>query len=107
MRRIFHKVDPYKEVRPMHTIAMDTITWSHRAYNGSKYEIHFIDLVFTLHPKISEAWEHRSWCVREMLRLRSDAESGADRSVMHLHELDVCEAVAVRYPKNYYAWSHR
>ena len=44
MRRIFHKVDPYKEVRPMHTIAMDTITWSHRAYNGSKYEIHFIDL---------------------------------------------------------------
>ena len=28
----------------MHTIAMDTITWSHRAYNGSKYEIHFIDL---------------------------------------------------------------
>ena len=44
MRRIFHKVDPYKEVRPMHTIAMDTITWSHRAYNGSKYEIHSIDL---------------------------------------------------------------
>ena len=70
-------------------------------------EIHFVDLVFTLHPKISEAWEHRSWCVREMLRLRSDAESGADRSVMHRHELDVCEAVAVRYPKNYYAWSHR
>ena len=40
LRRIYRKVDPYKETRPAHTFHMDTITWSHRAFCGSKYEIH-------------------------------------------------------------------
>ena len=37
MRRIFKKVDPYKEIRPAHSWHLDTITWSHRSHNGSKY----------------------------------------------------------------------
>jgi hypothetical protein len=27
-------------------------------------ELQFVDLIFTLHPKVCEVWEHRSWCVR-------------------------------------------
>ena len=48
MRRIYHKVDPYKEVRPMHTIAIDTITWSHRSHEGNKYEILCKDVASSL-----------------------------------------------------------
>jgi site-specific DNA-cytosine methylase len=40
LRRIMKKVDPYKENRVCHTFHMDTITWSHRGFCGSKYEIH-------------------------------------------------------------------
>ena len=39
-RKIFTQVDPYKEVRVMHTFSIDTITWSHKALCGSKYEIY-------------------------------------------------------------------
>ena len=40
LRRIIKKVDPYKESRVCHTFHMDTITWSHRGFCGSKYEVH-------------------------------------------------------------------
>ena len=40
LRKILRKVDPYKETRVCHTFHMDTITWSHRGFCGSKYEIH-------------------------------------------------------------------
>jgi hypothetical protein len=40
LRRIMRKVDPHKETRVCHTFHMDTITWSHRGFCGSKYEIH-------------------------------------------------------------------
>ena len=39
MRRIYKKMDPHKEKRPAYKFHMDTITWSHRAYCGSKYEV--------------------------------------------------------------------
>ena len=37
MRRIYKTVDPYRETRVAHTWSMDTITFSHRSLNGSKY----------------------------------------------------------------------
>ena len=37
MRRISKTIDPYRETRPAHTWSMDTITFSHRSLNGSKY----------------------------------------------------------------------
>ena len=43
IRRILRKVDPHKETRVCHTFHMDTITWSHRGFCGSKYEIHITD----------------------------------------------------------------
>ena len=43
MRRVYKKIDPHLETRPMYYLHMDTITWSHRAFCGSKYEIHTID----------------------------------------------------------------
>ena len=43
MRRVFRKIDPHIETRPMYYVHMDTITWSHRAFCGSRYEIHVKD----------------------------------------------------------------
>ena len=40
LRKIVRKVDPFKETRVCHTFHIDTITWSHRGFCGSKYEIH-------------------------------------------------------------------
>ena len=37
MRRIYKKVDPYRETRPAHTWSMDTVTFSHRSLKGNKY----------------------------------------------------------------------
>lgn len=37
MRRIYKYKDPYRDTRPGHTWSMDTITFSHRSLNGSKY----------------------------------------------------------------------
>ena len=38
MRRIRRQVDPHKETRPAYHMHMDTITWSHRSFQGNKYE---------------------------------------------------------------------
>ena len=91
-------------------------------------ELAFVDLVFSKHPKIAEAWEHRKWCVRELVRdvgadadaprsssprnddavdARANAHGTLPLSALLSHEIDMCELVARRYPKNYYAWSHR
>ena len=42
LRRILRKVDPHKETRVAYTFHMDTLTWSHRGFCGSKYEIHMV-----------------------------------------------------------------
>ena len=81
-------------------------------------EIAFVDLVFSKHPKIAEAWEHRKWCVRELVGSTSGSNK-VDKSLHRKkqkektlieflsHEVEMCELIARRYPKNYYAWSHR
>ena len=69
-------------------------------------EFSFIDLVFTTHPKISEAWEHRSWCLKQWKQTMQYTNSNVITDMLQ-HELEICELVAERYPKNYFAWSHR
>lgn len=44
MRRINKKVDPHRETRVGHTWVMDSITWSDRSLNGSKYTVVLRDL---------------------------------------------------------------
>jgi len=88
-------------------------------YKLFKQELQFVDLVFTTHPKIGEAWEHRSWCVKQIFQQCHTTRSILDTqqqqqqlpspalTLLLKHEIDICELVAERYPKNYYAWSHR
>ena len=65
-------------------------------------ELSFLSLVFSKHPKSSEAWSHRRWVLTQLLALPS-----ADRCAAIREELRVVTASAERYPKNYHAWSHR
>ena len=44
MRRIFRKVDPYRETRPGHTWAMDGITFDTRSEQGCKYLVVLRDM---------------------------------------------------------------
>ena len=96
-------------------------------------ELKFIDVVFSTHPKVGEAWAHRSWCVQQIWQQRhhhvaTGATGATDTtttattatttattatttatslSILFNHEIDICELIAGRYPNNYYAWSHR
>jgi hypothetical protein len=73
-------------------------------------ELKYLDLVFTTHPKVGESWEHRSWCIKQIWQQQQTLSSSlilTPLSCVLSHEVDVCELIASRYPKNYYAWSHR
>ena len=73
LRRIQRKVDPHKETRVAHTFHLDTLTWSHRGFCGSKYEIHitceatsFPDSLF-LHSKADSLSAIESWIIQMRL----------------------------------------
>jgi site-specific DNA-cytosine methylase len=71
MRRITKKVDPHRDTRVGHTWTMDTITFSHRSLEGSKYLIVLRDKasgVFYLLP----------------LYLRSDAPASIEQWIMQM-----------------------
>ena len=54
-------------------------------------EIAFVDLLFSKHPKIAEAWEHRKWCVRQYVcagdpkaPAQADSAAGDQPSFSHM-----------------------
>ena len=80
-------------------------------------ELDFLDLLFTRHSKAPNSWAHRRWvCGRfvdgtsrreEIDRGDNDEESWDVLIGWARRELGVCARVAERFPKNYYAWTHR
>jgi site-specific DNA-cytosine methylase len=74
MRRITKVVDKHKEQRRAHTWVMDTVTWSHRDNDGSKYMVVLRDKasatfkIFCIHRKSDIRQEIREW----LTRMRSD-----------------------------------
>jgi hypothetical protein len=88
-------------------------------------EIQYINLLMTQHTKAPSSWSHRKFVVKRLIhclvaRLTSN-EDGASSvkqtsseiqmytKLQHIiqQELNACSSVATKYPKNYYAWTHR
>lgn len=73
-------------------------------YISLNEEIPFLALIFQNHPKSPSGWQHRRWCI---CRSKFDVSSRS-LSLSELEtERELCRAMCERYPKNYYAWTHR
>ena len=64
------------------------------------FELSFLSLVLSKHPKSSEAWAHRRWALTHL------TPHPLPLPLLHI-ELRIAALTAERYPKNYHAWSHR
>ena len=68
-------------------------------------ELAFTRVLLSKHTKSGEAWAHRKWAIQQLL------DAGASASVDYMKlcaaEVELCERVALLYPKNYYCWTHR
>ncbi len=62
-------------------------------------ELWLCDLIATNSGKASSMWYHRLWCIRSM--------EGNERYEMIDYSLGATERAVKRWPKNYYAWTHR
>lgn len=73
-------------------------------YISLNEEIPFLALIFQNHPKSPSGWQHRRWCIcRSKLYISSRSLSLSELET----ERELCRAMCERYPKNYYAWTHR
>jgi site-specific DNA-cytosine methylase len=74
MRRITKVIDKHKEQRRAHTWVMDTVTWSHRDNDGSKYMVVLRDkasgtfMIFCIYRRSDTNQAMREW----LTRMRSD-----------------------------------
>mmetsp|Transcript_13367 Transcript_13367/g.16205 ORF Transcript_13367/g.16205 Transcript_13367/m.16205 type:complete len:431 (+) Transcript_13367:111-1403(+) len=64
-------------------------------------ELSFVRLVFTKHPKAGEAWSHRGWLIRELVRI-----DAIDDQILE-GEVEVCQTFIQRYKRLYFGWKHR
>lgn len=80
-----------------------------------KAELGYMNMLFTQHSKAPNAWGHRRWVCRQILALLSlenfSSEERWQPSEEFLQwatlEIAVCSVIGEKYPKNYYAWTHR
>ncbi len=94
-----------------------------------KFEIGYLNMLYTQHSKAPNAWAHRRWICRQCLEilidaLREDDTKGLNTAAGKLsksepfleldnlvdwakREIALCTVIAEKYPKNYYAWTHR
>mmetsp|Transcript_11302 Transcript_11302/g.26874 ORF Transcript_11302/g.26874 Transcript_11302/m.26874 type:complete len:704 (+) Transcript_11302:1-2112(+) len=87
-----------------------------RQWGVWKNEIQFLDLLFSQHSKAPTSWAHRKYCLRKISNLLKDDndQTGDEDSYTYVsraeifrHEIEICTNIAEKYPKNYYAWTHR
>jgi len=76
-------------------------------------ELDYLDLLFTQHSKAPSSWAHRKFVLRQMLKIvdipshGNMEKSNKMKDIIFAREVKTCIEVAERYPKNYYAWTHR
>ncbi len=63
-------------------------------------DLFFSSLVLHTHPKKHECWSHRLWTFERAL------EKCLDKRVLLTCELELCERLAGKAPRNFYAWQH-
>uniref|UniRef100_A0A7S3V647 Uncharacterized protein n=1 Tax=Chaetoceros debilis TaxID=122233 RepID=A0A7S3V647_9STRA len=108
-RLLLHRLDELKAsscVRDTNNSADYSTIW--------EGEMSYLDLLFTQHSKAPNAWSHRRWICKQMLRATHNVNqmnhlemSSTQLMTWFTHEIDVCINIAERKPKNYYAWTHR
>ena len=67
-------------------------------------ELQFLNLLMTKHTKAPTSWFHRKYVFQKIV---CGTESVNDLMTLTRKEIKLCIHVADRYPKNYYAWTHR
>lgn len=72
--------------------------------NQWKRELKYLDLLMTKHTKAPTSWFHRKYVFQQIANRTSSLEKLIDFA---RKEIKLCIRVADRYPKNYYAWTHR
>ncbi|OEU14258.1 hypothetical protein FRACYDRAFT_240792 [Fragilariopsis cylindrus CCMP1102] len=81
-------------------------------------ELDYLDLLMTQHSKAPSSWAHRKYVLRQLLSLHNEHHQqekaqSLDGNMTSIQDLvmkevnGICSSVAEKYPKNYYAWTHR
>ena len=74
---------------------------------SAQEELHFLSLLFHIHPKSPSCWEHRRFCLRILYPSTPSCQDILLPLSVVERELLLCERMAELYPRNYYAWMHR
>jgi len=79
--------------------------------NAFYSEIIFLNLLFSQHSKAPNAWSHRKWTCKQIMKNNDSFERKHEYRTELLswsqEEINTCIRIAEKYPKNYYAWTHR
>ncbi|GFH45289.1 hypothetical protein CTEN210_01763 [Chaetoceros tenuissimus] len=83
--------------------------------NFWKDELRYMNMLFTQHSKAPNAWNHRRWICRQILYVyKNKVHKVGDEDPIYdilvqwaTVEIAICTVIAEKYPKNYYAWTHR
>lgn len=68
-------------------------------------ELRFLNLLMTKHTKAPTSWFHRKYVFQKIIKRHKEVEE--ELLALTRSEIKLCISVADRYPKNYYAWTHR
>ena len=68
-------------------------------------ELRFLNLLMTKHTKAPTSWFHRKYVFLKIMNHHK--EFVEELFALTRNEIKLCISVADRYPKNYYAWTHR
>lgn len=75
-------------------------------------ELDLLNLIVTRSSKAPTSWAHRKWISEKFIRIRDDGvrthpENWEKVLMWAKTEIGTCISVAEKFPKNYYAWTHR
>ena len=70
-------------------------------------EVNFSGLILSRHPKSSNLWQHRRWCLcRGQSSSFPPSIEQINECVLRI-EINLCSSLSDVYPKNYFSWMHR
>jgi hypothetical protein len=102
---------------------LESSTLQSRLFTFWEAEIGYLNMLYTQHSKAPNAWAHRRWVCRQIIKSFTKTNHDHDSVFEGLIDNDidisdkllswatceiaVCTVIAEKYPKNYYAWTHR
>ncbi|CAJ1967566.1 unnamed protein product [Cylindrotheca closterium] len=75
-------------------------------------EMQFLNLLMTQHSKAPSSWGHRKYVLQQIVKaivvVKEISDDYESKLVDLVHkEIAFCSKIADKFPKNYYAWTHR